>query len=49
MVADAYKKEASLHRATDDTEIIAHKEVTPFGTFTHFIEWSNKQILEEAK
>jgi hypothetical protein len=49
MVADAYIKQAVAHEATDDTEIIAHKEITPFGTFTHLIEWSTNPIQEEAK
>ena len=39
IVADVYKKEAAARNATDDSEIIAHKEVTPFGIFTHAIEW----------
>ena len=39
IVAEAYTKEAAARNATDDSEIIAHKEVTPFGTFTHFIAW----------
>ena len=40
IVADVYKKEAASQLGvTDDSEIIAHKEVTPFGIFTHAIEW----------
>lgn len=40
VVAEGYNKEAALQLGvTDDSEIIAYKEVTPFGTFTHAIEW----------
>ena len=49
LVAESYTNEAVARKATDDTEIIVHKEVTPFGTFTHAIEWSIKSIQEKEQ
>jgi len=39
IVPDTYTAEAVKRGANDDTPIIAYKEVTPFGTFTHLLEW----------
>jgi len=38
-IYDEFHREADSRNATDDTKIIAYKEVTPFGTFTLVISW----------
>jgi hypothetical protein len=38
-VSIAESKQAELFGVTDESPIIAHKEVTPFGTYVLAIEW----------